>query len=105
MLDYLIAIMDKFGMYIHIVVNVLIICSGLGVFVKKFLYVMVEESLMDHIDVFVKMDNSGMVLDALIQVVLEDKSGMEPNVSALQIETSMEQSAYNVSMDKSGIVN
>ena len=100
----LIVTMDKFGMFILIVVNVQTICTGTVRNVRIFLCVMAEEYSMLHIIVYVRMDNFGMVKNVLIQVVLVDRFGMGPNVYVQLIETSMDQFVLNASMDKYGML-
>lgn len=102
-LGCLTATMGKSGMFTLIVVSALITCTGMVNNVKIFLYVMVGGSLMLHTIVCARMDSSGMVRDVLILVVWVGRSGMEPSAYVLLIEISMEPSAWNASMDKSGM--
>ena len=91
--DFLIVKMVKFGMFILIVVNVQIICTGQVQFVKIYLFAKEEEFLILDLDVFAQMESSGMVVDVHFQTVLEDKFGMELNVFVQLVEISMEQFA------------
>ena len=102
--DYLIVKMVKSGMFILIAVSVLITCFGIIVYVKIYLFVRVEEYLILLLDVFALKENSGMDQDVHFQIVLVDKFGMEPNVSVLLVEISMEQFVLNVLMVNNGII-
>ena len=101
--DFQIVKMVKFGMYILIVVNAQIICIGLVQFAEIFLFVREEEFLILHLDASVLLESSGMVVDVHFQTVLEDKSGMAPNVFVQLVEIGMVQYAWSVLMGNNGI--
>lgn len=61
--------MVKFGMYILIVVNVQITCIGLAQFVKIFLFVKEEESLIPDLDVSARLESTGTVVNVHSQTV------------------------------------
>ena len=62
-----------------------------------------EKSSTKSMNVFVLKTLIGMEIGAKIQVVLEDKHGMEMNVFAPQDSFSTERFAYNVLMGKYGM--
>lgn len=97
------AIMGRCGMCIPIVVSVLIICTGIEVRVRRFLFVMVVECSTLPIAVSVLLVNSGMGRGVHLPLVWGIKFGTVQSASVRQGDILTVQHAWNVSMGKNGM--
>lgn len=94
---------EKYGMSIHIVVNVQIKNIGMVRIVQLFLHVLVDKFSIYNSNVFANKDFIGMDLLVTIHHVLVVNFGLDLHVLARSVKTIMGLCVLSVLTDKNGI--